>query len=111
MLGAVAKKTDRAVTDAARVKWNESCWKMTVYIGLVAAALGVALREPWFYDQQQFWAGSTTFPLNLPVKVGVCVVVLLFVVCACARVDVHACVCEAGSALQRVFRGDARARS
>jgi hypothetical protein len=68
VLAAVSKKTDKPVTDAALVKWNESCWKMTAYIGLVAAAAAIAIPEPWFWDQKQFWDGATVFPLNLPIK-------------------------------------------
>ena len=64
VLTAVSKKTDKPVADAALVKWNESCWKMCAYVGLVAAAAAIAVPEPWFWDQKLFWDGATAFPLN-----------------------------------------------
>ncbi|KAF8062789.1 ASC1-like protein [Scenedesmus sp. PABB004] len=73
---ALAKRRDAAITpeqlDAKLVKWNESCWKLTVYVIFSAAALAVAAGEPWLFDPRRYWDGATKFPLNyyVPLKVG-----------------------------------------
>ncbi|GLI70104.1 hypothetical protein VaNZ11_014883 [Volvox africanus] len=70
------KKTDVAVDEKERAnklrKWNESCWKMTVYIAFTVLATAVSWGEVWFTDSRYWWLGCTRFPpCNLPVSRGV----------------------------------------
>jgi hypothetical protein len=53
-------------------KWNESCWKMTVYTIFSTVAFLVACREPWLLNPFRFWDGATAFPLNyhVPFKIA-----------------------------------------
>jgi hypothetical protein len=41
------------------VKWNESCWKGTVYIIFSATAFLVTFREKYFMDPYHYWTGKT----------------------------------------------------
>lgn len=70
----VAKKKDLKLSKedkaAQLLKWNESCWKMLVYIVLVAVCLGVSCTKPWFADSSKQWEGATQFPLNQYVTRG-----------------------------------------
>jgi hypothetical protein len=52
-------------------KWNESCWKMTVYTIFSTAALLVSYQEPWLLSPVRFWDGATAFPINcyVPFKI------------------------------------------
>ena len=43
-------------------KWNESSWKMTVYVIFTVLAFVVSFREKWFSDTRFFWLGCTHFP-------------------------------------------------
>lgn len=45
-------------------KWNESCWKGTVYIIFSTTAFLVTFREPYFLDPRHFWTDCNQFPLN-----------------------------------------------
>ncbi|KAF6262816.1 TLC domain-containing protein [Scenedesmus sp. NREL 46B-D3] len=69
------KKQDKTYTDQQLEnklqKWNESCWKMTVYTIFSAAAFLVSYQEPWFLSPVRFWDGATAFPLNyyVPFKI------------------------------------------
>ncbi|GIL87382.1 hypothetical protein Vretimale_1689 [Volvox reticuliferus] len=74
--GSDPKKTDVAVDEKERAnklrKWNESCWKMTVYIAFTTLAIAVSWGEVWFTDSRYWWLGCTRFPpCNLPVSRGV----------------------------------------
>jgi hypothetical protein len=46
------------------VKWNESCWKGTVYIIFSVTAFLVTFREKYFLDPYFFWTDCNQFPLN-----------------------------------------------
>jgi hypothetical protein len=62
------KKRDRKWTQdelsKKLVKWNESCWKGTVYIIFSATAFLVTFREKYFLDPYFFWTDCNQFPLN-----------------------------------------------
>ncbi|KAJ9516842.1 hypothetical protein QJQ45_027257 [Haematococcus lacustris] len=52
-------------------KWNESCWKLTIYILFTSIAIGISIGEPWFWDTRYFWVGCSHFPpCNLLVTPG-----------------------------------------
>lgn len=46
------------------VKWNESCWKGTVYMIFSTTAFLVTFREKYFLDPRYYWTDCTQFPLN-----------------------------------------------
>ncbi|EFJ44272.1 hypothetical protein VOLCADRAFT_106486 [Volvox carteri f. nagariensis] len=74
--GGDPKKTDVQVDEQEQArklrKWNESCWKMTVYIAFTALAFAVCWGEIWFTDSRYWWLGCSRFPpCNLPVSRGV----------------------------------------
>ncbi|KAG2487445.1 hypothetical protein HYH03_014012 [Edaphochlamys debaryana] len=75
LFGGDPKKTDRVVTEEMTNKlrkWNESCWKMCVYIAFTTLAFVVCYGEVWFTDSRYWWLGCTHFPpCNLPVSRGV----------------------------------------
>lgn len=53
-------------------KWNESSWKMSVYIVFSVIAFLASYKEIWFYDTRYFWLGCNHFPpCNLYVSKGV----------------------------------------
>eukprot|EP00879_Flechtneria_rotunda_P008442 GHRR01008843.1.p1 GENE.GHRR01008843.1~~GHRR01008843.1.p1 ORF type:complete len:313 (+),score=32.93 GHRR01008843.1:184-1122(+) len=68
------KKQDITYTDAEltgkMIKWNESCWKMTVYTVFTTVGFLVAFPEPYFLDPYFFWTDANQFPLNyhVPLK-------------------------------------------
>lgn len=70
------KKRDKAWTqqqlEKKLQKWNESCWKMTVYTIFSSVAFLVTFQEPYFLSPIRFWDGATTFPLNyhVPFKIA-----------------------------------------
>lgn len=66
------KKTD-AQEDPERLrKWNESFWKMSIYIIFTTTAFAVCYGEVWATDSRFWWLGCTRFPpCNLPVSRGV----------------------------------------
>lgn len=33
-------------------KWNESCWKMTVFFLMTATAFSVSFGQPWFWESR-----------------------------------------------------------
>jgi hypothetical protein len=45
-------------------KWNESCWKGTVYVIFSTVAFLVTFREKFFMDPFYFWTDCNQFPLN-----------------------------------------------
>ncbi|KAJ9516876.1 hypothetical protein QJQ45_027273, partial [Haematococcus lacustris] len=52
-------------------KWNESCWKLTIYILFTSIAISISIGEPWFWDTRYFWVGCSHFPpCNLLVTPG-----------------------------------------
>ena len=52
-------------------KWNESSWKLTIYVIFTALAFAVSYKELWFTDSRHFWLGCTHFPpCNLFVTKG-----------------------------------------
>jgi hypothetical protein len=57
------KRQDRQWTKQEQankmVKWNESCWKGTVYIIFSATAFLVTFREKYFMDPYHYWTGAT----------------------------------------------------
>lgn len=57
------KRQDRQWTKQEQaskmVKWNESCWKGTVYIIFSATAFLVTFREKYFMDPYHYWTGKT----------------------------------------------------
>jgi len=66
------KKAKGQVQLERQRKWNESCWKATVFSTFVIAALVVSMKEKWFTDTRYYWAGCTHFPpCNLTVTKGV----------------------------------------
>ncbi|GLC47300.1 hypothetical protein PLESTB_001742600 [Pleodorina starrii] len=72
LFGGDPKKTDVPIDEVKLRKWNESCWKMTVYIAFTALAFAVCWGEVWFTDSRYWWLGCTRFPpCNLPVSRGV----------------------------------------
>jgi hypothetical protein len=68
------KKRDKVWTEEQLEKklqkWNESCWKLTVYTIFSTVAFLVTYREPYFLSPIRFWDGATQFPLNyhVPLK-------------------------------------------
>ncbi|GFR45454.1 hypothetical protein Agub_g6851 [Astrephomene gubernaculifera] len=72
LFGGDPKRTDTPADAAKLRKWNESCWKMTVYITFTALAFAVSWGEIWFTDSRYWWLGCNRFPpCNLPVSRGV----------------------------------------
>lgn len=66
------KKADSAVKNERLRKWNESCWKLTVYTFFTALAFFISFQEPWFWDTRYMWLGCNHFPpcnLHVPPKV------------------------------------------
>lgn len=45
-------------------KWNESCWKLTVFSLFTSLALAVSYGEPWLYDTKYYWLGCTKLPCD-----------------------------------------------
>ncbi|KXZ42818.1 hypothetical protein GPECTOR_116g350 [Gonium pectorale] len=72
LFGGDPKRTDTPFDANKLRKWNESCWKMTVYIVFTTLAFVVCWGEVWFTDSRYWWLGCTHFPpCNLPVSRGV----------------------------------------
>jgi ceramide synthetase len=70
MSKALTKGAKTIASDKVR-KWNESCWKLTIYIFFTTFAFLVSYKEPWFTDTRYFWLGCTHFPpCNMFVKQG-----------------------------------------
>eukprot|EP00798_Chlamydomonas_sp_ICE-L_P010767 gene10767-17854_t len=69
------KKTDAIVEPEKIRKFNESIWKMTVYIVFSLVAFLAAYKEPWFLDTRFAWKGCTKFPpCNIQeLLVGTCI--------------------------------------
>mmetsp|Transcript_10474 Transcript_10474/g.18301 ORF Transcript_10474/g.18301 Transcript_10474/m.18301 type:complete len:315 (+) Transcript_10474:3-947(+) len=54
-------------------KWNESFWKMSIFLSFTILALAISVGELWFWDTRYFWLGCNQFPCNLTVSRGLLV--------------------------------------
>jgi len=56
------KKSEKPASDDTLAKWNESAWKATFYIGVVAVGIAAAWHERFVTDTKHFWLGCDRFP-------------------------------------------------
>ncbi|KAF5831612.1 TLC domain-containing protein [Dunaliella salina] len=64
------------MTDKERAEWlrkfNESSWKLTIFVTFTVTAFLVSYGETWFHDTRFSWLGRNHFPpCNLTVSKGV----------------------------------------
>lgn len=87
------------------VKWNESCWKGTVYIIFSATAFLVTCREPYFLDPYHYWTDCDQFPLNyyVPFKTTLFYLIEIGFYLQVRRQHSHALLCEPVQAIETVL--------